>query len=440
MSATITFPKDSGIAIRPVENFTTIDGQRQSFGESYLVTVPARLTGGSRLRKQFPTLAEAKDFAGEQFNGTKKLGEEFFTLSQEDRRDAVSALALLPDTKPKLRLPKLVAEMLEAMKALPDGVTLLEAVKFAGPRLKPAGGDKTVAAVVDEMLVSKEKRQDNGQLRYCSVRDFRGRSAYLKKHFDGRAIGTLTAKEIKEWLVGLELSPRSTKNFLNTTAEIIRYAMQRKYVMSDPIADLTDDDRKELCGNDDDYREPTIVSPQEAERLLGAALAETKLEMLAYTTLALFCGIRSEELQKLTWENIKDGSYVEIPRTVAKKRRVRHVDIPAVAKPWLELCERKSGPIVDCSYAAFGRRFTALRTRAGFTKWDRNAMRHSFGSYHYALHGNALETARQMGHSQGDDTLFTHYRALASKDSAQKYFSIKPPTPASNVTRLISIA
>jgi integrase len=308
-----------------------------------------------------------------------------------------------------------------------------------GPRLRPAGGEKAVSAIVEEIVASKEKRQKNGQLRYCSVRDFRCRSAYLKKHFAGRTINTLSSVEIKDWLVGLNLSPRSTKNFLNTTAEIVRYAMQRKYVMVDPLADFTDDDRKELCGDEGYYREPTCLSPKEAERLLNTALRESKLELLAYVTLALFCGIRSEELQKLNWDDIKDGKYVEISARIAKKRRVRHVDIPAVAKPWLALCKRTSGPIVDCSYAAFGRRFTALRTRAGFKKWDSNAMRHSFGSYHYALHGNALETARQMGHSQGDEVLFTHYRSLASKDSAQAYFSIKPPAPADNVVQLQSV-
>ena len=53
-------------------------------------------------------------------------------------------------------------------------------------------------------------------------------------------------------------------------------------------------------------------------------------------------------------------------------------------------------------------------------------MRHSFGSYHYALHGNSVETARILGHKTDDTVLFSHYRALTSKDHGSAYFAIFP--------------
>ncbi len=62
-------------------------------------------------------------------------------------------------------------------------------------------------------------------------------------------------------------------------------------------------------------------------------------------------------------------------------------------------------------------------------------MRHSFGSYHYALHGNPLETSRQLGHKASDQVLFDHYRALATKTQAEAYFAIKPPASAANIVR-----
>lgn len=60
-------------------------------------------------------------------------------------------------------------------------------------------------------------------------------------------------------------------------------------------------------------------------------------------------------------------------------------------------------------------------------------MRHSFGSYHYSLHGNPLETSRLLGHKASDQVLFDHYRALATKAQAEAYFLILPPTRDSKV-------
>ncbi len=58
--------------------------------------------------------------------------------------------------------------------------------------------------------------------------------------------------------------------------------------------------------------------------------------------------------------------------------------------------------------------------------WESNDTRHSFGSYHYARHGDAIRTAREMGHKQGDEVLFAHYRSLVTKAEAEKYFGLVP--------------
>ena len=67
--------------------------------------------------------------------------------------------------------------------------------------------------------------------------------------------------------------------------------------------------------------------------------------------------------------------------------------------------------------------------------WDANAMRHSFGSYHYALYGNPLETARLLGHKASDQVLFDHYRALATKSDGAHYFSVQPKPTSAKVLR-----
>ncbi len=93
----------------------------------------------------------------------------------------------------------------------------------------------------------------------------------------------------------------------------------------------------------------------------------------------------------------------------------------------------------------YDRRFLKLTESAGFghydkqdhwvTEWPINAMRHSFGSYHFALYGDSIKTSLQMGHKQSDTTLFEHYRALTTESRGQKYFDIKPPKSAEKVVK-----
>ncbi len=64
-------------------------------------------------------------------------------------------------------------------------------------------------------------------------------------------------------------------------------------------------------------------------------------------------------------------------------------------------------------------------------------MRHSFGTYHYALNGNSISTSRELGHKADDTVLFDHYRALTTKNEAEKFFSI---TPKAETTKIVSFA
>ena len=116
------------------------------------------------------------------------------------------------------------------------------------------------------------------------------------------------------------------------------------------------------------------------------------------------------------------------------------MDIPSNAVELLKPYAQESGLIAEDRYSGdHARRFQQVTQFAGFgywenegdpkkkkwvTTWKTNAMRHSFGSYHYALHGDAMLTSRLMGHKSNDTVLFDHYRALASKEDAEAYFDL----------------
>jgi hypothetical protein len=78
---------------------------------------------------------------------------------------------------------------------------------------------------------------------------------------------------ITDWLLGLELKPRTTKNYLSIISEVLKYAYQKQYIAESPLERLTDSDRKELIGNGGSKSQPGILTPKESARLLEGARA-----------------------------------------------------------------------------------------------------------------------------------------------------------------------
>ena len=144
--------------------------------------------------------------------------------------------------------------------------------------------------------------------------------------------------------------------------------------------------------------------------------------MINAVFLGLFCGIRTEELKKLSWEHVDlKNEVIKITSDIAKKRRIRYVSIPKNAISWLE---PGSGRIVESNYASHFNHKLSKLVDLSHIIWAKNVMRHSFASYHYALGGDSKSTSRQLGHRQGDHVLFTHYRNLVRQSDAVAYFGI----------------
>ena len=73
-----------------------------------------------------------------------------------------------------------------------------------------------------------------------------------------------------------------------------------------------------------------------------------------------------------------------------------------------------------------------VRISAGITECPENGLRHSFGSYHLAKHGNANALALEMGHTTTKE-IFAHYRELVRPEDAERYWNIRPQSAANVV-------
>jgi len=64
----------------------------------------------------------------------------------------------------------------------------------------------------------------------------------------------------------------------------------------------------------------------------------------------------------------------------------------------------------------------------------RNGLRHAFCTYHFALHANENLTAAQAGNSPA--MIHAHYKGLATKAEAEKWFTVLPARTAKNIIPL----
>ena len=111
---------------------------------------------------------------------------------------------------------------------------------------------------------------------------------------------------------------------------------------------------------------------------------------------------------------------------IAKKRRLRVLELTPNCIAWLKTAPNREGRV---AHGKFTVRWAAFVKRAGFPGWGKNrsnAMRHSFGSYHYALYSDAAKTAAMLGHRANDQVLFDSYRSLVRKKDADMYFGLMP--------------
>jgi len=347
------FPAGSGIRVREIINrYSGVDG-----GLSYRVTVPVRVAG-VRQFKQFTSVENAESWAKEQHAGAKTDGHKHFLLTPSQREDAISALSLLEGT----------------------GLTLPQAVALAKKHLRSPAGSVTVKDAVDRLVAEKEAEN----LRERSVRDLRNRLDIFAQTFGEKSVGEITQTEVESWLRDLRgvsdksaegLSARSKKNYLITVRTFFNHAISKGYRTAENPA-------LKIVTPKIDWVQPSILTAKEAEILLAAAKTEQGGRLLASVVLGLFAGIRSNEIMRLDWSAIDLAEGIlTIGPTIAKKRRLRVLELAPNCVAWLKTIANRAGRVAPGRYTV---RWAKFVKAAGFPDWGENrsnAMRHSFGSY-----------------------------------------------------------
>ena len=352
-----------------------------------------------RIRKKFEDAEAAESYAERLSLEHRHEGLSAFTLNVGQKDDARSALEILSGLN----------------------VSLREVAEFYRKHHQPIGGVRTLREVFDEMLAFK---RDVQKKRPTYIADLKARLHNFLQCFGDRQIIEVTSTELHDWLYSNTAVTELTRSNVYRYVSLLFSYAQGKRDRRHPTAKTyrVDNPMHSVTRPSFELAPPKILTVEQAERLLRAAAAtQEKLNMLPYVVLGLFCGVRSEELRGLTWGDVKlSKGEVTIPARIAKKRRMRNIPLPKNALTWLLPFKDATGPVTPKNSA---KKVPKVATAAGFSEWPHNALRHSFGSYLFALTEDSQVTSARLG-QKSDDVLFTHYRSLTGKHEAKAFFNL----------------
>jgi integrase len=385
---------------------------------------------GKRRMERFQTYGEAKRRADAL---TKELakGSQVTALTGGQAADAMTALEMLRafqrDTGHTVSLKRAVADYVEAARGL-NGHSLAEAVEGFMANVVTVTR-KDLAKAVEDFIEADEPRTKsaNGQRAQLSSEYTRIRALRLRhfaKALPGHAVCDLTKQHLDAFIKAMsDASPKARNHHRAGLKQFIQWGVRNDYLPPSNRLLEADSMRTEHANNGD----VGIYTANEFRALLDTA--EGPLQPLI--AIAGFCGLRTAELLRLEWQDIwRCEGHIEISQTKSKTRSRRLVAIcPALAE-WLRSYRNHTGKLWQGGNRCFHKQCAEVCDRAEVSRKP-NGLRHSFCSFHFVLHANENLTAAQAGNSPA--MIHQHYKGMATKAEAEKWFNVRPEGPANIV-------
>ncbi|MBT5707042.1 MAG: tyrosine-type recombinase/integrase, partial [Verrucomicrobia bacterium] len=263
---------------------------------------------GQRIRLSFPTQAAAK------------AKRDLLKIDFENLGTRASAI---PDA---LRLEAVRC----SGKLKPYGRTLTDAVDFFVSHLEATDRSSTIPDVVIEYI--ETKRASGKAKRH--VDDLRSKLGRLAKAFPESMASEVSAKQIDHWLTSLCLSSRSINSYRTVLNGLFNFGIKRSYLKTNPIAGVERHNVVEEA--------PSILTPLELQELLSAC----DPRIVPFVAIGAFAGIRSAEIERLDWADIRFGKKtIQVSAKKAKSRQRRFVKICDALAEWLQPHAKDSGPV-----------------------------------------------------------------------------------------------
>ena len=391
---------------------------------------------GKRRMERFQTYSEVKRRADAIVKELAQ-GSQVTALTGKEAAAALSIRDALDafrrDTGRGFTALEAVTGFLDAMKQLPPGCGLTESVK-AFARTLATVKPKLIADAIEEFLAVRKPKAlavdgKRSQLSPCYASHVECWLREFTEMFPGHRLGDLNRDFLACYMAThAALGPKSRNDRRAAVAMFLRWCVRQDYLSPTHRLIEADAMQKEPL----DAAATDFYRPAELRGLLESAEGALRA-IMAMQGLA---GLRLEEALRLTWENVFGiPGHVEITAQNAKTRRRRLVEICPALAAWLEPFRAMEGRVWNQPTGINGymRAFVRLRESLKIPS-RRNGLRHAFCSFHFALHSNENLTAAQAGNSPA--MIHAHYKGLATKAEAEKWFSVKPRESAQNVIQL----
>lgn len=322
---------------------------------------------------------------------------------------------------------KQVQEAEGAFEKLGDTYSLSEAVEFFLKNNRPP--DYTIT-LSDGLSIYLEECEQNG-VRPRTITGKRSVLTLFASEADYPLVHEVTPAVIQAFLKGLKskdgLSSASRKTWNNYRNELNHFfkwasenhlATNRPWCFSNPVESVRNYTAKQVAEQSSPIK---ITSPKNVQHLLSVLMRWRGGCLVKCYALAYLAGIRPDgELRKLSTRedeliNFKTRT-IHLPADVSKTKQLRQIAICEALAKWLEAY--RSFPIIPTNFDRINKRF-----RKHF-KIEHDETRHSFISFHVALHRSVGDAALQAGNSES--IIRKHYLNHQPEEEGAAFFSIVP--------------
>lgn len=352
------------------------------------VTLGKKTTGTGKIRRFFPTEKAAHEFIAAAVAAARQRGHLAFGIPQ-----------------------KLAVEAMELTRELEShGVTLTQAVKYYLDHAAQYTG-RLFGDLFPEYLRTKTKPEYR-RAQEISLRLF-------EKEFGKKPVAGIGADSIEKWLDGKRWRPLNRRNYIRDLAMFFNWAKLHGHVTDNPCDKVKRPKVPRVI--------PAIYSVEEVRRLLKTAREHPELGLLPMYSLALFSGVRIREILRMKAEAIdwEEGEIRLLPH-VTKSGSPRNIEIFDALRAWIGDDRFQTGRLVSPVNLRLRRKQLHLLAEVPMRK---NALRHSYASYHAAKYRDPGLLQLLLG-QETPSVLFRYYLTATRKADAQEYFDCRPGTTA----------
>jgi integrase len=386
---------------------------------------------GRAKKLYFGTKKEATASAKRKLADLRAHGQQATHLSDVQRADAVKAFTFLRESACTATLEEAVRDYVKRHPKKREVTVRQVVLQFLAAR-----GVSEKELVEPGKHRSKEARErvyhDNALRHRTSLAS---RLRPFVERWGNVSIRTLTEEsdEFENWLRDKmpkcvrrkwhkgeagKLDAVTVDNNRRSIHSVFNFAISRKLCTKNP-AKRWDELKHQLKRRRN--RKPGILQPDELRSLLAAA-CEHDPPLVVPIALGAFSGVRTAEFSRVTWRMIQ-RRIIHLPPEVTKTETAAELNIHPALRSCLSFASRgdEDDFIVPDNY---GKRRQVLCRKIGL-KWPNNALRHSFGSYRYALTKDIAGTAYEMRHEDIETFRRWYLNRGVTHQMGKDYFAIR---------------